>query len=242
MKSKLPKLNKEQREQVLKQWDQQQHDRIEVNIELSGHGEKLENLVVHKGVWNPAIVSARYHASYLYYNNARLYEGKDVLDMGTGSGIMSVVMGLGGARSIIMSDISKPAIVNAQENLEKFGLENKATVVHSDLFENIKGTFDCIVFMQPYFADTPPEGDTISASMLADKSLVERFLKNVSKYLKSDGVIIMPFYTKAGDVNNPVIQGPKYGFNVTTTFKAISNYGLHTGEITIHELKYKTII
>jgi len=239
MKTELPDLNHEQKEQVLKQWDQHQHETIEIDIELSGHGEKLKDFVVHKGVWNPAIVSARYHASYLYYNNTRLYEGKDVLDMGTGTGLMGVVMGIGGAKSVVMSDISKCAVANAKENSKKFKIENKVQVTQGDLFENVSGTFDFIVFNHPFFGDKPPEGDTIAASMLAPNDLIERFLKEAPKYLNSGGIIMMPYYIKAGESNNPVIQGPKHGFKVDTVFKSISNSGLQTGEITIHELRLR---
>lgn len=158
--------------------------------------------------------------------------------MGTGTGLMAVVMGIQGATDVMASDISERAVANARENIENFNLKN-AKAVQGDLFESVSGTFDLIVFNHPFFGDTAPEGDTIAASMLNSGELISRFLGEVSEFLAPDGIIMMPFYTKAGEINDPALQGPKFGFQVETTFKAVSTTGLQTGEITIHELTRK---
>ena len=124
-----------------------------------------------------------------------------------------------------------------EENIEQYGLTDKASVRQGDLFETVPETFDCIIFNHPFFCGVPPEGDTVAASMLAPEDLIHRFLEQAPSHLRSGGVIVMPFYTKAGTANDPAVQGPKHGFNVTTCFRAMSNSGLQTGEILIHELR-----
>lgn len=234
---KLNKLNLQQKKQVLLQWKKHQHKKIlQVDVSLSGHGESIKEFLVFPGVWNPAIVSARYHASYLFYNNERLFTNKRSLDMGCGTGLMAIVMGSHGAKEVVASDVSLPAMKNTVANIKKFRLSKVVKVVQSDLFENVSGKFDFIVFMQPYFGDSPTQGDTVAASMLDSGDLIKRFLSEAPKHLTPNGIIMMAFYSKAGTTNNPVIQGPKYGFKVRTTFKAISCTGLQTGEISIHEL------
>ena len=106
----------------------------------------------------------------------------------------------------------------------------KIKLVRGDLFENVQGRFDLIVFNHPFFGDTPRAGDTIAASMLNDGELVHRFLAEAPKFLKKNGVILMPFYSKAGKTNNPILQGPKHGFKVNTTFRTNSTSGLQKGE------------
>jgi methylase of polypeptide subunit release factors len=208
-------------------------------LELSGHKDMIKDFYVDKGVWNPAIFSAQYHASYLYYNNARLFSGKTVLDMGTGTGLMGVVMALAGAKKVVMSDISLAAVTNSNKNIKNFNLEDKALAIQSDLFEKVKKKFDFIVFNHPFFGDDPLPEDTIAASMLNSGDLIKRFLQAAPNYLNEGATIMMPFYDKAGETNNPVIQGPKYGFKVVTTFKTNSETGLQTGEISIHKLTIK---
>lgn len=218
----LPRLNDEQKAQVLKQWQENQHNNHEIEVDLSGQGDGLSDFSVYKGVWNPAISSARYHASYLYYNNVRLFDGKIAIDMGTGTGLMGVVMALHGAQKVILTDISAAAVTNARENIAKFQLQEKTVVVQGDLFENINERAHIIIFNQPFFGDTPLPNDTIAASMLDSGDLIKRFLKQAPDYLDALGKIVMPFYSKAGPTNNPVIQGPKYGFHVKTMFKTIA--------------------
>jgi methylase of polypeptide subunit release factors len=211
--SELAGLNKPQTEQVQKQWKALQHGREIVHLPLSPFGDSLEGFAVHPQVWHPTKTSARYHASYLFFNNARLFRDKRGLDMGAGTGIMGIVMARYGASHSVLSDISHAAVINATENVKRFNLEGKTTVLQGDLYENIpEHTFDFIVFNQPFFSGTPEPGDAISASMLNSGELIDRFLENSKRYLSSahKTIIMMPSYAKAGDRNNPVIQGPRH--------------------------------
>jgi len=236
MNADLPNLTPEQREHVRMQWEKQQHQRFVTDIPLSGHGDILKDLIVSPGVWDPTIVSAKYHASYLYYNNARLFQNKRALDVGTGTGILGLVMAQAGAASVLLTDISSVAVKNAQENIEAHDLQNTCTAIESDLLEQVEGTFDCIMFALPYFGDIPPTNDSIAASMLAPFSVLETFLKEVRKVMSKDAVILLPFYTKAGEANNPARLGPEYGFKTTMTFITHSDSSIQKGELFMYEL------
>jgi len=233
---KVQGLNDEQNAQVLKQWENNQHGNHEIYVELSGQGDGLKGFLVHEGVWNPAIASSRYYASYLYYNNSRLFAGKTAIDVGTGTGLMGLVMALNGAENVILTDISFAATLNAQANIQKFGAEENALVFSGDLFEKVPVKADFIIFNHPFFGGEPLSGNTIAASMLDSGELIKRFLQEAPEYLNPSGIIMMPFYSKAGVINDPAIQGPKYGFKVNTMFRANSETGLQTGEIIIYEL------
>lgn len=232
-------LSSEQRAQVEMQWKEQQHETHKVDIELSPGLTILEDFSVHAGVWNPAIVSAGYHAAYLVFNNSRLYAEETAFDIGTGTGLMGIVMALHGAENVIMSDISLKAYENAQVNVHKYGLGDVISVVHGDLFENIQGKAKFISFMQPYFNGTPKFGDSISRSMLTSSNLIKRFLREAKDYLETDGVILMPGYSLAGNGNNPKVLGEKQGYNVQTVFSVNCNYGLQKGELLLYELRLK---
>lgn len=236
MKASFLNLNDEQTNQVNMQWHKHQHGRIVFDFQITPFGDELKNFVLHPGVWNPNIVSARYHASYLYFNNARLFKNKNVLDIGCGSGLMGIIMGIYGAKRVVCSDISMPAVNNTKENIELFKLNKIAFPIRGDLFENINEKFDFIAFMQPYFADDPPNNDTIAASMLNNGELVERFFTEVKNFLNPNAKILMPSFDLAGDKNNPAIQAPKYGFKVEKTFSIKCSTGLQKGIIEMHEM------
>ena len=71
-----------------------------------------------------------------------------VLDLCTGSGCVAIAVSKETGAHVVASDISAKALIVAKQNVEL----NKADVelVESDLYENIKGTFDVITANPPY--------------------------------------------------------------------------------------------
>ncbi len=74
-----------------------------------------------------------------------------VLDLCTGSGcillsLLKMVPGLTG----FGTDISEQALQVARRNRKNLSLETKAEFLKSDLFEEVKGKFDCILSNPPY--------------------------------------------------------------------------------------------
>lgn len=233
----LKLLNDSQREIVLKQWQRHQHDDFEVDYDVSGECDLLKNFKIKKSVWNPLLASGRYHARYLFYHNSLFY-GKTVIEIGCGTGLMSVVMGKYGARKVVASDISKDAVENTIENIKNYKLDN-VSVVMGDLFENIEEKADLITFMIPFFPGNPAFGDNISASMLMTPEFFERFLIEAKKYLNDNGVLVIPSFSLGGDLINPVIVGRKLGYDVETTWLHDSVNGIQRGMIYMHELRLK---
>lgn len=79
--------------------------------------------------------------------------GKDVLELGAGSGLISLKLAEKGAHSYA-SDINPEAI----ESINKSAIHNnlRVTTIHSNLFDNIKkDDFDFILINPPYFPKTP---------------------------------------------------------------------------------------
>lgn len=229
-------MDKRQKEIVLTQWKKHQHDDFRVDYDVSGEGDFLNGFMVNKGVWNPFLASGRYHAHWLFYNND-LYYGKNVIEIGSGTGLMGVVMAKYGAQKVIMSDISPVAVANSRANAIKFEVASKCDFNQGDLFQGINENADVITWMIPFFAGIPPAGDTISASMIMPPELFERFLVDAQKYLKKDGVIIIPSFSLGGDMTNPVLVGKKLGYRVKTTWLHKCTNGIQQGMIYMHELK-----
>ena len=129
------KLNIKQQEQLKKQLDEHKHQRYITTIKLNDKNI-LENYVVFPKVMRPEKMTSLILAKWLT-NNKEVYQDKDVLDMGCGSGIQGIVMGINGAKRIIFSDLSHSAIENTKENIVGFNLKDKSEVCEGDLFENI---------------------------------------------------------------------------------------------------------
>lgn len=76
-------------------------------------------------------------------------EDKKALEIGTGNGLLAVTMAEKGA-NVTASDIDRDAIQAAEERAEKRKVSDRISFVHSDMFEDIEGKFDIIIFNPPY--------------------------------------------------------------------------------------------
>jgi hypothetical protein len=229
-------LNDSQKQIVLTQWERHQHPDFEIDYDVSGEKDMLNGFLVKKGVWNPFIASGRYHARYLFYHTS-LYEAKTAIEIGSGTGLMGVVMAKYGANKVIMSDISTLSVENSRENAKRFGVEEKVEVIEGDLFENIREKADLITWMIPFFPAKQSEKDSISRSMLMTQELFERFLVDSKSYLNRRGVILIPSFSLGGELTDPRIIGEDLGYDVKTTWSHNSINGIQRGMIYMHELK-----
>lgn len=99
-------------------------------------------------------------------------DGVEVLDLGCGSGILTVASLLLGAKRAVGVDIDKLAVKTAIENAERNGLDKASySFVNGNLTDKVSGKFDVIV-----------------ANIVADVIIL--FTKDVASYLKDGGVFI----------------------------------------------------
>lgn len=141
---------------------------------------------------------------------------KRVLDMGTGTGFIAIYLASLG-RDVEGVDILTSSIDVAVKNAQKNKL--KIRFYQSDLFSNVEGTYDLIVFNPPVGTATTP-ATTILIEKIKSviprialfakiymfifgnqrKKLVERFLKEARAHLKQKGTIIMFLYKTEVDL------------------------------------------
>ncbi len=228
-------LNPKQQAQVDMQLQKHTHDSYTVDIELAPD-HILKEFSVHKDVFRPDITSAKYLSTWLLKNSDE-YADALVIDMGCGTGIQGIVTALYGASHAILADVSLESVANAQKNIDAYQLADKAEAIESDLFEGIFDEAKLIVFNHPFFSANYYEEIPISRSMLGGEVLIHKFLEAAPEYLRSDGKIIMPYLLLASDGNNPLIQGPKHGYNVSQRFSVNIEDGIQHGPYFIYELK-----
>ena len=137
--------------------------------------------------------------SYLLAEHVRSLVHGEVLDMGTGSGIQAVEAAEKPVVSRVVAVDVNPAAVEAARRLaESRGVADKVTFVTSDLFENVEGVYDWIVFNPPYL---PGEGEADEASWAGGETgaeTVRRFLRGAHGHLKKQGSILMVYSSHTG--------------------------------------------
>ena len=112
--------------------------------------------------------------------------GGRALDMGTGSGIIAFELSKRFGE-VVACDINKESVEFVRKRARELGIEN-LEVVRSDLFENIRGKFDLIVFNPPYLPCPEEEDPELCCG---GGELIERFIKEAEKFLRPGGRILL---------------------------------------------------
>jgi release factor glutamine methyltransferase len=137
-------------------------------------------IAVRPGVCRPAFHEHRLAAD--------CRPGERVLDVGCGSGIVSVAAARAGAH-VIAVDISPAALVNTRKNCA-LNFVAGVEIMFSDLFESVEGQFDSIVTHPPY-VDLAMRADNHHWATSA--GFVERFFAGVDRYLAPNGRVRVMF-------------------------------------------------
>lgn len=116
---------------------------------------------------------------------------KRVLEIGCGTGILSLHSLLQGAETVTAVDISFIAVQNTKENLKKYNFTNY-TVILSDLFQNVRETFDTIIFNAPFHGNKAKDVLELGTSDHNYKTL-RHFFSQATRFLKSNGRVFLGF-------------------------------------------------
>src|SRR6202451_684294 len=111
-------------------------------------------LVVYPSVFHPKLfLTSEFFARFLSTIDL---EGKQLADVGTGTGIVALAAARGGARSIAL-DINPMAVKAAADNARANGLGDRVTVLRSDLMSALPPEFhfDVIISNPPFFSGEP---------------------------------------------------------------------------------------
>lgn len=130
--------------------------------------------------------------SFLLADNLKVKKGEAVLDMGTGCGMQGIVAARQGGR-VVACDVSAKAVECARYNARR----NKVgmSLVRSDLFKAIKGSFDLLVFNPPYLPSEPSEEkdeEALSWDGGRDgRAVINRFIRECPGYLNPGGRVLL---------------------------------------------------
>lgn len=211
-------LNPMQIEQIIRQIEQHDSDEA-MDIPLS-ESVVLENFKVLRDVLPP--MSSLFLARYLY--GSGICKNKDVIDVGSGSGIQGIAAALSGAKKVILTDKEQIAARNSEMNVSKYDLEGRCEKPRcGDLFENVPEKADLIIFAQPYFPGRPVEGRPVTIGMLDDGGLISKFLEQAKDHLNPGGAVIMIFCLMknigmAATANDPDHRSRECGYHAEQVF------------------------
>jgi release factor glutamine methyltransferase len=111
-------------------------------------------LAIYPSVFHPKLfLTSEFFARFLATIDL---QGKNVADVGTGSGILALAAARAGAKAVAL-DINPMAVMAAADNARANGLGDKVTALRSDLMSAVapSSQFDVIISNPPFFSGEP---------------------------------------------------------------------------------------
>ncbi len=145
--------------------------------------DRIIQLDIHPEVYAPA------EDTYLLLSAVDVVKGEKVLEMGCGSGIISMHMAKAGA-VVTAADMDGRAVRATGNSAMLNSLD--VSVVQSDLFTDVSGRFDLIVFNPPYLrGDVQGQEDLCWAGGEDGVRLTSRFLDDAKEHLEPGGRVLL---------------------------------------------------
>lgn len=143
-------------------------------------------LRVFTGVFHPGL----FQSSKFLADHLKTYEmnGMRALDVGCGSGLLSLVAANAGA-NVTSIDNNPEAILNTLENASTNNL--RLTALESDLFDKVEGTFSFIFINPPYYPKNPQESSGQAWYCGEDYSYFDKFFTQLPSYITQETTILM---------------------------------------------------
>ncbi|MBS7654707.1 50S ribosomal protein L11 methyltransferase [Candidatus Bathyarchaeota archaeon] len=150
--------------------------------------EDLE-FIVFSGVYEPS------DDTFLIAKNLHVRKGEEVLDVGTGCGILAVLSAFEASR-VIAIDINPIAVRCAKANADRNGVSEKIDFICGDLLSPLRRSvsFNLVLFNAPYLpVEEEPKGwaDYSWSGGRSGRETIRRFIETVSEYVKIGGRIML---------------------------------------------------
>jgi release factor glutamine methyltransferase len=172
------------------------------------HQYKNIEVTVFPGVFHPGFFSSTHFL--LKHLESQNVSRKQFLELGSGTGLISVWASLQGA-DVLSSDLSAKAVANTTYNAKQLGLS--IPVIQSDLFDRIDhGTFDWIVINPPYYARPITSEDELAWHCGENLEYFERLFASLNDHIDNESQVLMILTQESCDIASIFEMADKQGF------------------------------
>jgi release factor glutamine methyltransferase len=166
------------------------------------------SIKVLPGVFHPGL----FHSTsfILDYLSKHPLQGKSVVEVGCGSGLIAIHCAKSGAK-VTAIDLSEKAILNTSLNCRINS--TPVDIVHSDLFDSVpKQTFDWIIINPPYYAKKAEREEDLAWNCGEDFQYFKKLFRQLRDYAAPDSCTIMVL-TRGCDFRKILDLGENAGYS-----------------------------
>lgn len=195
-------------------------DKLEDGLERLKNGEPVQYIVgnvdfygyeldINKNVLIPRFETEELVSRTINYINKYLNKKVDILDIGTGSGCIPIVLKDKLNSNVDAVDISNDALEVAKSNSKKYNLD--INFIQSDVFSNVNKKYDVIISNPPYIDINEEIMDLVynnepHLALFADNKglyFYEKIIKESSNYLNDKFIMAFEIgYMQGNDIVN----------------------------------------
>ena len=195
-------------------------DKLEDGLERLKNGEPVQYIVgnvdfygyeldINKSVLIPRFETEELVSRTINYIKKHLNKKVDILDIGTGSGCISIVLKDKVDSNVDAVDISNDALEVAKSNSKKYNLD--INFIQSDVFSNVNKKYDVIISNPPYIDINEEIMDLVynnepHLALFADNKglyFYEKIIKESSNYLNDKFIMAFEIgYMQGNDIVN----------------------------------------
>ncbi len=150
----------------------------------------------------PNVFSPKYfNDTELFADNFPVQDGEEMLEIGPGTGAISILAIYKGAGKVLAIDINPDAVKNTQANIKLHNLQEKVEVRQGNLYESLKSDekFDTIFWNTPFgFIEDEDVPDLEKAVYDPAYKSTEKFIREAKQHLKKGGRVLVGFSTTLG--------------------------------------------
>ena len=174
----------------------------------------------------PNVFSPKYFFdTELFAQNFPVVDGEDILEIGPGTGAISITNAYNGAGKILAIDINPDAVACTQENIEKHDMQERVEVREGNLYSALREDekFDTIFWNTPFGLIEEGEiPDLEKAVYDPGYKATEKFIKEAKLHLKENGRVLIGFSTTLGKLDMIEKFCDEAGFDLKLIFEAQS--------------------
>lgn len=172
-----------------------------------------KTLHVFPGVFSPA-----HYADTAFFAEALPYPSGAFLEVGCGTGAVSLAAAWNGARRVTATDINPAAVKNARLNALHHGLDDVITAYESDVYSDVAGDaeFDAVFWNTPWGYVDEDVSTELRGIWDPWYDATERYIEDGQDYLRDGGKLYVGFSPDIGDADRlaTLLQRYEYVYDV----------------------------